>query len=182
MEHKKNKYCTMTLGQLFEDKSIKAKAKMKHIGEWLLNGDLPLDELMAFAEKQRAVDKGTCIEAIELSTREKPELADEALLSFVTENLKEDEPKIKWESARVIGNIAGHFPDQLETPINNLLKNAEHPGTVVRWASAYALAEILKLKKPYNVSLLPKLELLYQKEEDNGVKKKYEAGIKKARK
>ena len=47
---------------------------------------------------------------------------------------------------------------------------------------AYALAEILKLKMDYNKTLLPKIEILCEKEEDNGVKKKYIDAIKKVKK
>ena len=39
----------MNLVQLFEDRSKKAKAKVKEICQWLLNRELELEELMAFA-------------------------------------------------------------------------------------------------------------------------------------
>lgn len=110
----------MTIEQIFEDKSIKAKGKVKTLGEWLLNGELPIGELLAFAEK-------------------------------------------------------------LDKAISNLLPNAENNGTVVRWASAYALAEILKLKTENNTKLLPKIKALSDKEEDNGVKKKYLDALKKVK-
>jgi hypothetical protein len=51
----------------------------------------------------------------------------------------------------------------------------------VRWATAYALAEVLKLKMDVNKKLLPKLEVICQNEEDNGVKKKYLDAIKKVK-
>lgn len=89
---------------------------------------------------------------------------------------------MKWESAKVIGNIVALFPAQINTSINSLLSNAENTGTVVRWATAYALAEILKLKTDHNKKLLPKIELLCDKEEDNGVKKKYIDALKKVKK
>ncbi|SJZ51581.1 HEAT repeat domain-containing protein [Sediminibacterium ginsengisoli] len=169
----------MTLEQVFNDKSVKAKGKVSMIGEWLLNGELPAEELMACAEKQKASDKATCIEAMEYATRKDASVADEALLSYVTLALRSEEPRIKWESAKVIGNIAKHFPDQLHETIPGLLNNASNPGTVVRWATAYALAEIIKLKKKYNEKLLPQIEQLAEKEEDGGVKKKYTDALKK---
>lgn len=103
-------------------------------------------------------------------------------MTYVTEALKDDEPRVKWESAKVIGNIAKLYPNQLDKAINNLLPNAEKTGTVVRWATAYALAEILKLKTENNKKLLPKIETLCEKEDDNGVKKKYLDAIKKVKK
>ena len=173
---------TLTLENLFEDKSIKAKAKAKQINEWLLNNELSLNELLAYTENQQSTNKATCIEAIESATRKLPTIADENLLVFVTKSLTDEEPRVKWESAKVIGNIAKQFPTQLEESIHNLLQNSENKGTVVRWATAYAMAEILKLKTENNEMLLPKIEVLFEKEEDNGIKKKYLDALKKVKK
>ena len=172
----------MTLEELFNDSTLKAKAKVAQIGQWLLEDDLLLDELMVFSEGKKGTVKATCIEAMEYVTKKRPAIAEESLLNFVTKTLKEEEPRIKWESAKVIGNIARLFPSQLTEPVNNLLANAEHSGTVVRWATAYALAEILKLKTAQNGKLLPKIETLHEKEEDNGVKKKYLGALKNIKK
>lgn len=163
----------MNIDELFKDKTIKAKGKVKTLGDWLFNGELPIDELLAYAGKQKPADKATCIEAIELATKKTPAIADEHVLFWVTKALKDKEPRIKWESARVIGNIARLFPANLGESIKNLLQNTENPGTVVRWATAHALAEILKLKTDGSEKLLPKIESLYEKEEDNGVRKIY---------
>lgn len=172
----------MNLETVFADKAIKAKAKVTTIGEWLLEASLPLKELIAFAEQQKPVDKATCIEALEYATKKNLQIADENLLGYVTSTLKNEEPRIKWESAKVIGNVAKLFPDKMEKTIKNLLSNAENNGTVVRWATAYALAEILKLKIDNNKKLLPKIEALCEQEEDNGVKKKYLDALKKVKK
>mgnify|MGYP001233737744 CR=1 FL=1 len=172
----------MTIDQIFQDKTIKAKAKVATISEWLLHGELALEELLAFAERQKASDKATCIEAIELATKKTPNMADESLVSYVTKALTDDEPRVKWESAKVIGNIAKLFPTHLDEAIKNLLPNTAHTGTVVRWATAYALAEILKLKTVNNQELLPKIEALCEQEADNGVKKKYLDALKKVKK
>jgi hypothetical protein len=172
----------MTIEQVFQDKTIKAKSKVSTIGEWLINGDSPIDELVSYAEKQKATDKATCIEAVEYATKKLPTIADENLLAYLTKALKDDEPRVKWESAKVVGNIAKLFPTQIGKTINNLLPNAENSGTVVRWATAYALAEILKLKTENNKNLLPKIETLCEKEKDNGVKKKYLDALKRVKK
>ena len=172
----------MTIEQIFQDKTIKAKGKVKAIGELLLNGELPIDELLAYAEKQKATEKATCIEAVEFATKKTPNIADETVLDYVTKSLKDEESRVKWESAKVIGNIAKLYPEKLNKVITTLLLNAENKGTVVRWATAYALAEILKLKTENNVKLLPKIETLCDKEEDNGIKKKYLDVLKKVKK
>lgn len=172
----------MSLEEIFQDKSIKAKAKVAQIGEWLISRELPVDELLAFADTQPSTNKATCIEAVEYATKKSVITKDDSLLSFVTKTLADEEPRIKWESAKVIGNISKQFADQLAPAIAGLLKNAKNKGTVVRWATAYALAEILKLKMDYNKTLLSKIEILSEKEEDNGVKKKYLDALKKVRK
>lgn len=172
----------MNIEELFEDKTIKAKGKVKTLGEWLLNGELHIDELLVYAEKQKATDKATCIEAIEFATKKTPTIADDNVFTYVTKGLKDDEPRVKWESAKVIGNTAKIFPNHLSEAIQNLLPNAENTGTVVRWATAYALAEVLKLKTENNKELLPKIEVLCENEQDNGVKKKYLDALKKVKK
>ena len=49
----------MSLEEIFQDKSIKAKAKVKkQIGEWLISRELPVDELLAFADTQSSTNKG----------------------------------------------------------------------------------------------------------------------------
>lgn len=172
----------MALEQIFQDKTIKAKGKVPTIGEWLISGQLQLDELLAYAENQKASDKATCIEAVEYATKKAPAIADAGLLKFVSNALQDEEARMKWESAKVIGNIAHLFPAELAEAVHNLLPNAGSAGTVVRWATAYALAEILKLKTNNNKELLPAIEILSEKEQDNGVKKKYIDALKKVNK
>jgi len=172
----------MTLETIFEDKTIKTKAKVAKIGNWLLEETLPIDELLAFTEKQTKTTKASCIEAIEYATKKNPKLADITTLEFVTSSLNDNEPRVKWESAKVIGNVAKLFPSDLSNAIKNLLINTKSDGTVVRWASAFALGEILKLKLEYNSTLLPKIEKLADSEKDNGVKNKYLTALKKIKK
>lgn len=169
----------MTLEEIFTDKTIKTKAKVKRIGEWLLDGSLPIDELLVFSENQTKPIKASCIEAIEYATKKQPEIADETVFLFIVKTLKEDEPRIKWESAKVIGNTAKLFSSDLSNSIKNLLANAKSEGTVVRWATAFALGEILKLKLEYNKTLLPEIQKLSDNEKDNGVKNKYLNALKK---
>lgn len=172
----------MTVEELLKDKGLKIKAKVTQIGNWLLDGSLEVDELLALAEKLSGSDKANCMEAIEYATKKDKEVAHEALLLFVTKTLKDKEPRIKWESAKVIGNIAALFPEKLKPVIKELLANTEHDGTVVRWATAFALGEILKLKSSHNKTLLPIIEKLSIKEKENGVKKKYLEALKKIKK
>ena len=169
----------MTIDQLLSDKTKKAKEKTEFISKWLLDKSLSADELIAFAEKSKDPEKATCIEAVEFATKQDATFADENIFLFVTKTLTEKAPRIKWESAKVIGNIAYLFPAKLDQAIVNLLNNSENKGTVVRWASAFALGAILKLKTTHNKDLLPAVQAIADREQNNGVKKKYLDAIKK---
>lgn len=168
----------MTLEILLKDKTKKIKERTETISNWLLDGSMPIDELIAFAEKAKDPEKATCIEAIEYATKQKPELADESVLSFATKMLTEKAPRVKWESARVIGNIAHLFPTKLKKAIVNLLVNTEYEGTVVRWSAAYALGEIVKLKTKHNKDLIPAIKAILKHNKDNAIRKIYEKAIK----
>ena len=100
-------------------------------------------------ETAKDSEKATCIESLEFASRKMSGIINEKCFQFVVKNLVEKAPRIKWESAKVIGNTVHLFKNQLEDAIENLLKNANHEGTVVRWSSAFALGEIIKLKTEY---------------------------------
>lgn len=168
----------MTIEELLKDKTKKIKAKTETISKWLTDSSLSTDELIAFAGKSNDTEKATCIEALEYATKLKPKIGDENVLAFITEMLTEKAPRIKWESAKVIGNIAQNFPEKLDPATEKLLENTRNNGTVVRWATAYALGEILKLKTQNHDFLLSKIVRLSEVETENGVKKKYFDAIK----
>ncbi|RLJ31580.1 hypothetical protein CLU97_1011 [Chryseobacterium sp. 7] len=172
----------MTIEELIKDKAVKSKEKVDIISKWIIDKSLPTDELIAFAEKSKDPVKATCVEALEYATKQNPNLADETIFSFVTQTLTEKAPRIKWESAKVIGNTAHLFPENLDPAISNLLVNTEHEGTVVRWSAAFALGEILKLKTRHIETLLSALEKISEKEEKNSIKKIYLDAIKKTKK
>jgi HEAT repeat protein len=172
----------MNLEDLLSDKTKKIKVRTETISKWLLDGSLPVDELIVFAEKSKDSEKATCIEAIEYATKQNVKIADDSVFAFVTKMLTDKAPRVKWESARVIGNIAQLFPTKLAKPIHYLLANTKDDGTVVRWAAAFALSEILKLNTKHNKHLLPTLETICNNEQDNAIKKKYLDAIKKVKK
>lgn len=172
----------MELEHLLKDKTIKGKDKVVMVSQYLLDNKLTIEQLIEAAKKGKDPEKGTCIEAFEFATKTNPAIADEQLLNYVTETLKEKAPRVKWESAKVIGNIAHLFPNKLDNAIVNLIDNSEDSGTVVRWAAAFALGEILKLKSGYNKELLPAIESICAREESNSIKKIYLAAIKKVSK
>jgi hypothetical protein len=170
---------TMQIENILGDKQLKAKAKVEAIAQLLLANTISLNNLIAIARAAKDPEKANCIEAIEFATKNNPSIATYACFEFVAEMLTAKAPRIKWESAKVIGNIASLFPKKLDEAVKNLLLNTEYPGTVVRWAAAYALGEIIKLKTQQNKDLVPAVEAICIREEENSIKKIYLAALKK---
>lgn len=168
--------------ELLNDKSIKSKEKVELLAGLLLDKKVKLQELSGFAMEAKDPVKATCIEAMEYATRARPELADESSLHFATKMLSEKAPRVKWESAKVIGNIAHLFPKKLDEAIAELLVNSEHAGTVVRWSAAFALAKIVLLGTKHNSELVPALEAICIREEKNSIRKIYLDALKKLEK
>ena len=169
----------MDIQTILTDKTLKAKPKVEAISKMLLDKKVTIGELIKVAKVSKDKEKGTCIESLEFATRTKPDIASTALLDFVTETLTDEAPRVKWESAKVIGNIAHLFPTELDNAIGNLLTNTEYSGTVVRWAAAFALGEIVKLKTKHNKDLIPAIEAIIKRDEDNAIKKIYQKALKK---
>ena len=172
----------MNITILLNDKGLKPKVKTETLSSWLLDSRISVDDLTAFAETAKDSAKATCIEALEFATKQKPAIANKKAFQFVTQTLTAKAPRVKWESAKVIGNITHLFTDKLDEAIKNLLDNSEHEGTVVRWSAAFALGEILKLKTDYNSDLMPAIEAICNREEKNSIKKIYFDAIKKTMK
>ena len=168
----------MEIQLLLKDKNIKGKEKTQIISELLVNKKLTLDALIEVAKVSKESEKATCIEAVEYVTKSKPEICTATMIEFAAQQLADKAPRVKWESARVIGNCAPLFPGKLKLALENLLLNSEHSGTVVRWSTAYALGEIVKLKN-FQKELAPALEAIMQREEKNSIKKIYAAALKK---
>jgi len=171
----------MDYQQLLNDKNVKSKDKTEALSKWVLNNPERLNELIDFAITSKDPVKATCIEALEFATKIKPETASLFCLDFVSKTLTEIAPRVKWESAKVIGNIAHLYPDHLGEAIKNLLVNSEHEGTVVRWSAALALGQILKIKAPLNKELIPAIESICKREEKNSIKKIYLDALKKVK-
>ncbi|MBL7931621.1 MAG: hypothetical protein JNL60_06960 [Bacteroidia bacterium] len=167
------------ISRLLVDKTIKAKEKTELLSSWILEHKVKIEDVVDFAKTAKDPVKATCIEAFEFATRQKPEVADKTVFEFVTESLAAKAPRVKWESAKVVGNTAHLFTGRLDGTIVGLLDNTEHEGTVVRWSSAFALGQIIKLKTKYNKELLPSVEAILEREEKNSIKKIYFDALKK---
>ncbi len=163
---------------IFSSKILKPKEKTEQLCQLLMNHSISIDELIAFAKDAKDPIKATCIEAIEFVTKSNPTIANTEVFTFVISNLSAKAPRVKWESAKVIANTVSIFPELLESAINELLKNTEHEGTVVRWSAAFALSEIYKLNSKFNKDLAIIFDGLIEREEKNSIKKMYSAALK----
>jgi HEAT repeat protein len=171
----------MDYKELINNKEVKAKEKVIILSRWIEDNPKELTGLIEFARNCKDSAKATCIEALEFATKMNPKIGIEDCFNFVTQTLTEKAPRIKWESARVIGNIAHLYPTKLDEAISNLLANTEHTGTVVRWSAAFALGEIIKIKSKQNKDLIPAIESICNREEKKSIKKIYIAALKKVK-
>lgn len=167
------------LSVIVNDKTIKPKEKTLKISASLLDGKLTCADLLEFAKTSKDPIKATCIEAIEFATQSNPSIVDDKNFETIVSFLNEKAPRIKWESAKVIGNTAHLFQKKLNEAVKSLLINTEHSGTVVRWSAAYALGEIIKLTLSLNDELVPTILSIIEQEEKNSIKKIYLAALKK---
>lgn len=164
---------------LLSDKTIKPNEKRETLSSWISEKKVDALEVINFAKTQKDAIKGTCIEAFEFVTQKDKSFASPELFTFVVESLQDKAPRTKWESAKVVGNIAEKFPNDLEIAIAHLLQNTEHEGTVVRWAAAFALGEIVKLKTKQQADLMELIQGICEREEKNSIRKIYEKALKK---
>ena len=167
------------LTELFADKTTKPKEKIEALKSLLADKKVKTNELIAFAEKSKDPVKASCIEALEFLTKENPSALPENGIDFAIASLAEKAPRIKWESAKVVGNSIPLFPKKVNAAVKALLDNSEHEGTVVRWSAAYALGQILLMKGAINKTLVPAVEAIIKREEKNSIKKIYLAALKK---
>jgi len=163
----------MSISDILLNKTLKPKEKVESLSQTIIDKKISINDLMLYAETAKDSEKGTCIEALEFVSRINPKMINKKCFEFVVNHLPDKAPRVKWECAKIIGNIAPLFKNNLESAINNLLENANHEGTVVRWSAAFALAEIIKLKTEHNKKLLPKIPKICEKEIKPNIKKMY---------
>ncbi len=168
------------IDEILNDKNVKAKGKVISISELLLGNKISIQQLIDKARSENEVNKATIIESMEYASKTNAAIIDEKGFEFVIDSLKSDAPRVKWESAKVIANTAHLFPKLQKRAARNLLDNVENPGTVVRWSTAGALSKIIQCKGQLNKELIPAIEAIEKREDDNAIKKIYQQALKKA--
>ena len=164
--------------KILEDNGLKSKAKAEQISRLLVHGEVTISDLVSAAKHSSDVHKGTLMESLEFATKKDPTVATLEAFKFASASLSETAPRIKLESARVIGNIAHLYAGKADLAITHLLSNSEHPGTVVRWGTAFALGQIMRTRHPKTAKLIPAVKALEQVEKDNAIRKIYQKALK----
>lgn len=152
---------------------LTAKKKAKAIGAELLAGTVQPSSLLKKNQSLPEPQLAIVIEALEGATRKKPELVDRKAFAHLVDCLSHAAPRVKWEAARTISNVAALHIDHLEPAVDALLDNSSNESTVVRWATAQALAAIVRAGHGGD-ALRARVRKIATKEQDDGVRKVYE--------
>ena len=171
----------MNLKELFSDKALKNKELTDAVANAVTTKVISPIALFQFGATAKAPIKATCIEALEFASKADPSIVDATTLAGIIQSLEDKAPRVKWESAKVIGNVIHLHKDKIDEAVKYLLANTENDGTVVRWSAAFALGQILILKTPINAVLIPACEAIVAREEKNSIKKIYLSALKKGK-
>lgn len=136
-----------------------------------------LDGLVEYFKIGSTAEKGSCIEAMEYVSQDKPDMVV-PFLNFIIENINYNAPRVRWESARVIGNLAPKYPGKASKSIDRLFLNTKDKSTVVRWSAAFALTEIAKNSPKQQKRLISKFKDVIGGEKNSGVKNVYLKALK----
>lgn len=172
----------MTIQQITDDKTVKRLAKRQSLVDGILDGTFALPALSAACSCLPEKKISLLLEAMEEASRSHAVAWEEGYLELAERYLLSSDPSCRWEACRIVGNLAAQFPGALDHALPALLQNANHEGTVIRWASAYALARIVVLPPYAKGALFEQVTRLYEREQQSGVKNQYGKALKKAEK
>lgn len=163
----------MDIISILKSKDFKAKEKVQIVAQLLLDNTIDSGELIEFALSLKGADKGNCIESLEFATQKSPSICKKETVIHIIQFLKDKEPRVKWESAKVISNVIDFFPELAEVALPYLYINAQNKGTVVRWSSAAAIRKIASLQTKKSLDLIKMIDTLLVKENKNSIQKIY---------
>lgn len=165
--------------EILKDKSIKKIEARKQIVDLITGGSFSPDDFFGRADELNEKQIATFLEAVESITGQKDSCLGVEYLKFAERYILSANNSCKREASRVVGNMAALYPDELDGAVEALLKNTSDSGTVVRWGSAYALAEIVVLERYRNSGLVDTVREIYEAEQESGVKNRYAKALKR---
>ena len=169
----------MELIEILSDKSIKKTEARKRIIDGIVSGDYTIEAICDASSGLEPKKIATILETIEEISNKRLMCLGLEYLEFAIAFVSGNDNSCKREASRIIGNMAGQFPQTIEEVIPALLENAHAEGTVVRWGSAYALSRIIVLDEYCNSELYDTLVSICDDEQENGVKNQYVKAFKK---
>lgn len=171
----------MKLADILSDRHVKRMTARGMITDGIVKGVYTIEEICAASEVFGDKKVSVILEAIEeISNKGLMDLS-ETYLDLAKGYVSSADNACKREASRIIGNLSARYPQAVQDAIPALLENAEAEGTVVRWASAYALSRIIVLKEYCNTDLYGKLLSVCEGEQENGVKNQYLKALRKIR-
>lgn len=156
------------LTEILKEK-LKPKEKTVKLAQNLKSDPKAMEDLLDFWNSAKDAEKGTLLSAVTLIVSQNPEFIGDHL-DFVIAQIGHKAPRVKWESAEIVGHTSKIFPEKVMTAIPALLANTSFDGTVVRWSAAFALSEIVKNVPASRDQLLPEIEKILERETNNGVR------------
>lgn len=172
----------MTIIEIINGKSLKRLEKRKSIVTAIVSKEVDCSIIIGTCESLPEKKCSLLLEAIEEVSRSKEFTLEEDYLDLAQKYILSSDNSCKREASRIVGNLADKFPTKLDDAIIDLLQNTDNEGTVIRWASAYALSRIIVIPQYAKSSLFEQISDLCAKEEENGVKNQYIKALKKAEK
>lgn len=84
---------------------VKPKEKTVALARELKENKVSMNSLVEFFENAKDSEKGTCMAAITLITKDNPKFI-ENYLDFVVSQIKNKAPRVKWEASETVANVA----------------------------------------------------------------------------
>jgi hypothetical protein len=159
------------------DPTIKPKEKVLLLVDRIKSNHQEIYSMIQWAITARVSLLTAVMEALEEYTRTNNADEEGVIWQFAIDSLQNTHPGLLRESARVLANLAPSHSKQSGEAIPRLLELTEHSGTVVRWASATALAAIHKADSNAVWKLEPALSSIAAREEKESIRKIYHKAI-----
>jgi HEAT repeat protein len=164
-----------TIAEILSSK-LKPKEKVTVLADRVSADPASVAELIRCFEEGNKSEQGACMEALGQAIGRNPVLGKRCL-DFIVRNLDSAAPRVRWEAARAIAEIASVCTDRLSDALPKLLRNTEDSGTVVRWSAARALAAIAASSPVLREKLVPSFREILKREQNNGVRKIYQKAL-----
>lgn len=172
----------MTITEIMNNKSLKRLEKRNSLAEAIINREFNVSIILEACESLPEKNISLLLEAIEEVSRSKEFTLEADYLDLAEKYILSSDNSCKREASRIVGNLANKFPTKLDKAITALFQNTKNDGTVIRWASAYALSRIIIIPQYAKSPLFEQISDLCAKENESGVKNQYIKALKKAEK